>query len=81
VEITLKIALAPTHTLLLTGCVVMTGNWPSITVTVKLQVELLPHASVAVEFTVVIPIWKTLPDAGTLTIVTAPPQLSVAVSV
>ena len=60
---------------------VITGNWPSFTVTVNVHVEVLPHASVAVEVTVVVPIGNAEPDAGELTIVTAPPQLSVAVGV
>ena len=58
----------------------MTGNWPSTTVTVNVQLELLPQASVAVEVTVVVPIAKEDPDAGEFTIVTVP-QLSVAVGV
>jgi hypothetical protein len=70
----------PTQTALFTGWVVITGGRLSITVTVKVQVELLPHASVAVEVTVVTPIGKAKPEAGLLIMVTAPAQLSVAVT-
>mgnify|MGYP007001774709 CR=1 FL=1 len=77
----MNVAFVPAQTVLLAGCVVITGNWPSFTVTVNVHVEVLPHASVAVEVTVVVPIGNAEPDAGELTIVTAPPQLSVAVGV
>jgi hypothetical protein len=59
----------------------MVGNCASATVTVKVQVLLLPHASVAVEVTVVVPIGNANPLAGLLTIVIGPAQLSVAVTV
>ena len=49
-------------------------------VTVKLHVEELPEASVAVEVTVVVPRGKVLPEGGDETIVTDPLQLSVAVT-
>lgn len=52
----------------------------SFTLTVKVQVLVLPAASVAVDVTVVIPTGKKLPEAGTLVMVT-PGQLSVAVGV
>ncbi len=48
--------------------------------TVNEQEAVLPDASVAVEFTVVVPTGKTLPDAGTETTVT-PGQLSEGVTV
>ena len=52
----------------------------SVTVTVKVQLAVLPLASVAVLVTVVVPSGKVLPLAGLLTrLVTA--QLSVAVTV
>ncbi len=51
------------------------GAWVSVTVTVKVQVPLLPLASVAVQVTVVGPFWKVLPLAGLQT-VAAPGQLS-----
>ena len=41
----------------------------------------LPAASVAVTLTVVVPTLKVEPEAGVLTIVTAPEQLSVGVGV
>src|SRR5438067_1070915 len=52
----------------------------SFTVTVKVSVELLPWASVAVTVTVVTPTGKVAPEAGLLASVT-PGQLSVAVGV
>src|SRR5262252_2325524 len=58
----------------------MTGGSTSLTVTVKLQLEWLPAASVAVELTVVVPNAKTEPDGGVLT-TTGIEQLSVAVTV
>jgi hypothetical protein len=60
--------------------VLNTGASVSFTVTSKLQVEVLPSASVATDVTVVVPIANTLPDAGVLTTVT-PGQLSVAPTV
>ena len=80
VAVTLKTALLPEQTVLLVGAVVITGNWPSLTVTVNVQVDVLPEASVAVDVTVVVPRLKTLPEAGVLTTV-VPGQLSVAVTV
>jgi hypothetical protein len=56
---------------------VIVGGCVSFTVTVNVQAETLPAASVAVEVTVVVPIGKKLPEAGELTTVT-PGQLSVA---
>ena len=46
--------------------------------TVKLQVAVLPDASVAVQMTVVVPMLKTEPDGGRQTAVT-PGQLSLIV--
>ena len=48
----------------------------SYTVTVKLQVAVLPEVSVATQLTVVVPTGNTDPDAGVHTTV-APAQLSV----
>jgi hypothetical protein len=56
---------------------VITGGCTSLTVTVKVQVAVLPVASVAVEVTVVVPTGKNEPEAGTAATVT-PGQLSVA---
>src|SRR5207249_6287218 len=56
------------------------GRSVSLTVTVKLQLELLPDASVAVHTTLVVPFGKLDPDAGTHTI-EPPAQLSVNVAV
>ena len=74
-------AFCPAHTVLLAGCTVITGSCASRTVTVNVQIELFPQASVAVDVTVVVPSGKAVPEAGELTIVTAPAQLSIAVTV
>ena len=58
----------------------MVGFWVSLTVTVNEQLLELPAASVAVTVTVVVPLGKTEPDGGLLTMVTSE-QLSVAVGV
>ena len=58
----------------------MVGGCVSTTVTVKLQVAVLPDASVAVVVTVVVPFGNTDPDGGLDTTVT-PGQLSAAVAV
>ena len=50
------------------------------TVTVKVQVAVLPEASVAVQVTVVVPAGKQLPEGGLQT-TTTPGQLSLAVVV
>ena len=42
----------------------MIGACSSCTVTVKEQVDVFPQASVATDWTVVVPFWKTLPDGG-----------------
>src|ERR1043166_5544409 len=55
------------------------GGWLSTTVTLKVQFEVLPLASVAVHTTVVVPIAKLVPDAGTHRI-EPPGQLSVNVA-
>lgn len=58
----------------------MVGFWLSLTVTVKEQVAVLLEASVAVQVTVVTPLWKVDPEAGKQVAV-APGQLSVGVGV
>ena len=55
-------------------------NLPLKTETVKLQVAVLPEASVAVQVTVVTPMGKQLPEGGLQT-TTTPGQLSLAVVV
>jgi len=55
----------------------MVGGCTSFTVTVNVQLAVLPAASVAVAVTVVVPTGKVLPDAGTVVTVT-PGQLSLA---
>ena len=55
----------------------MTGFSVSLTVTVKVQLAVLPDASVAVLVTVVVPFGKVEPEGGLLTTVT-PGQLSLA---
>src|SRR5437870_2120633 len=57
-----------------------TGRSVSLTVTEKLQLELLPDASVAVHTTLVVPFGKLNPDTGTHTI-EPPTQLSVKLAV
>src|SRR2546422_1973768 len=57
-----------------------TGRWVSLTVTVKVQFELLPDASVAMHTTLVVPLAKLEPDAGTHRI-EPPRQLSVKLAV
>src|SRR6266852_3334803 len=59
---------------------VILGAWVSLTVTVKLQMLVLPELSVAVLTTVVEPLAKVDPLAGTLTTLT-PGQLSLALTV
>jgi len=56
---------------------VIVGGWLSTTVTLKLQVPVLPEESVAVQVTVFVPLANVLPEAGAQTTV-APPQLSLA---
>ena len=58
----------------------MTGLAVSLTVTVKLLLEVLPTASVAVALTVVVPFGNTEFDAGVVTTV-APGQLSATVTI
>src|SRR5439155_18044827 len=55
------------------------GGCASLTVTVKLQVPVLPDVSVAVQLTVLVPTGKVAPEAGLQAIV-EPEQLSVAVA-
>src|SRR3989449_7673065 len=57
-----------------------TGRSVSLTVTVKVQLELLPDASVAVHTTLVAPLAKLEPDAGTH-MIEPPRQLSVKLAV
>jgi hypothetical protein len=51
----------------------------SLTVTVKLQLLVLPAPSVATQLTVVVPAWKVEPEEGWQT-TWADPQVSVAVA-
>src|SRR6266849_8461308 len=50
-----------------------------VTVTVKLQLSLLPEASVAIHFTEVLPIGNVEPEAGAQLTVMVPGQLSLTV--
>jgi hypothetical protein len=59
---------------------VIVGRSVSLTVTVKLQVLVLPLASVAVQITVVTPFENVEPDGGLNTTVTLVEQLSVALA-
>ena len=56
-----------------------TGAVSSTTVTVKVQLAVLPLSSVAVQVTVVVPMPRMLPEAGTATTATTLSQSSVAV--
>src|ERR1051325_4549489 len=56
----------------------MVGFSVSWTSTVKLQLPVLPEASVAEQFTVVVPEGNVEPDGGTQVAVRVPEQLSVA---
>jgi hypothetical protein len=58
---------------------VTTGAWLSVTITLKVQVDVLPQPSVAVATTAVVPTAKKLPEARVVVTV-APEQLSVAVT-
>src|SRR5262245_65339458 len=57
---------------------VITGGWFSRTITLKVDVELLPAASFAVQFTGVVPTGKFVPEAGEQTRLVTP-TASVAV--
>ena len=58
----------------------MVGFWVSFTVTLKLMLATLPEASLAEQFTVVMPTGKTEPEAG-VQLKVAPGQLSLAITV
>src|SRR5436309_330150 len=58
----------------------MLGVWLSLTVTEKVQLELLPAASVAVHTTLLVPTWKVDPQGGTHRML-PPAQLSVKLAV
>jgi hypothetical protein len=58
---------------------VMLGASSSLTVTLKLHDTLLPEASVAVQFTGVVPVGNALPEAG-LQFTLTPGQLSLALA-
>jgi hypothetical protein len=62
------------------GGQVIAGGSVSFTVTVNVHVAVLPAASVAVATTVVTPTGNVDPDGGVATTVTAPAQVSVAVT-
>src|ERR1035441_381371 len=56
-------------------------SWTTLMVTVKPQVDTLPQQSVAVQLTVVLPGWNTLPEGGLLPMVTFVQQVSVTETV
>jgi hypothetical protein len=58
---------------------VITGGCVSFTVTVKLQFDEFFEASVTVQVTVVVPLGKVEPDAGTQVGLPTPGQLSLTV--
>ena len=80
VEDTLKLTMAPQSfasvLMFMSAGQLITGNSLSVTITLNEQVEMFPDGSVAIEFTVVVPIEKTLPEAGVE--ITVVEQLSVA---
>ena len=57
------------------------GGWASVTVTVKLELAVLPLASLTEQLTVVVPVGKEEPDGGVHDGVPTPEQLSEAVGV
>src|SRR5262245_49403779 len=71
-----SVAFCPAHT---ASSPVIEAVGDPVTVTLKLQVATLPHGSVAVAVTVVVPTWNTVPDGGLKTTVIGPAQASVAV--
>jgi hypothetical protein len=83
--VTLKVTLlehrpAAALTVMFAGHMI-TGAWVSRTVTVNVQVLVLPAASIAVLVTTVVPTRNDEPLGGTLTITGVPGQLSVPVTV
>jgi hypothetical protein len=72
-----KLTVPPLHTVTAAGAV-MVGDCVSLTVTIKVDVAVLPAASVATQVTVVGPVINVLPDAGVQT-TELTEQLSVAV--
>jgi hypothetical protein len=60
---------------------VAVGSSVSLTVTVKEQAPVLPLASVAEQITGVVPVAKTVPEAGLQVTALTPAQLSVALAV
>jgi hypothetical protein len=67
-------------TVMLAGHAESTGGCVSLTVTVKLQPEVLPFPSLAVQFTVVVPRLNAVPLAGEQ-LIPGELQLSVALTV
>ena len=59
---------------------VIVGGCVSLTVTVNVQIPIVPPESVAVHVTVVVPFGKKLPDAGEQVTV-VPAQLSLGIGV
>ena len=57
----------------------MMGNSVSLTVTMKLQLVVLPEASVAVQVTLLVPLANVLPLVG-MQVTLTPGQLSVAIA-
>ena len=64
---------------LTSACAEIDGAVVSCTVTLKLLVASFPAASVALQFTVVVPRAKVLPEAGVQTTATLPSTMSLAV--
>jgi hypothetical protein len=71
--------LGPVAGAVMLGGTVTTGDVVLKTVTAKVALDLLPWASVAAQFTVVVPIANVAPEAGVHTGVIAPSTSSIAV--
>ena len=79
-KLTTAVILPGSAGLVMSGSWVMVGFWVSFTVTLKLMLATLPEASLAEQFTVVMPTGKTEPEAG-VQLKVAPGQLSLAITV
>jgi len=80
VEFVARAGTAEAHCTVTAAGQLMDGGWLSTTVTVKLQLPVLPEESVAVQVTVLAPLANVLPEAGEQTTV-AVPQLALTVGV
>jgi hypothetical protein len=72
-----RVGTAEAHCTVTAAGQLIVGGWLFTTVTVKLQLPVLPEESVAVQVTVLVPVAKDEPLAGAQ-VTLAPPQLSLA---